>query len=250
VEAAVKVRTLAAVAALALGTAISGGAAHAATYMLTVDGCSTPGCLGSNTEVGTVTVNQNGGALDFNVTLDNGVLFNNEHNANSQHHAFVFDLAPGLADLSGLSYTNFTTLNSSNQVVSTTAFSGATASPFSESPFGSNWTNAINYDSGVTGNHLTNASNFSFELTDTHANLLLSMLHFGDVYLGQQIMVAADVYNPNVYNPANGTYGNTGNVGGLAGGVPEPATWGLMITGVFCVGAAMRQQRRQALTVA
>jgi hypothetical protein len=250
VEAAVKVRTLAAVAALALGTAISGGAAHAASYMLTVDGCSAPGCLGGNTQVGTVNVTQNGGALDFSVVLDNGVLFNNEHNPNSQHHAFVFDLAPGLASLSGLSYGNFTTVNASNQVVSTTAFTGDSPPPFSDSPFGSAWTNAIDYNSGVTGNHSTNASNFSFELSDTAGDLLLSMLHFGDVYNGNQIMVAADVYNPNIYNPATQTYGNTGNVGGLAGGVPEPATWGLMITGVFCIGAAMRQQRRQALTVA
>jgi hypothetical protein len=28
--------------------------------------------------------------------------------------------------------------------------------------------------------------------------------------------------------------------------VPEPATWGLMIAGVFCIGAAMRRQRRSA----
>lgn len=33
-------------------------------------------------------------------------------------------------------------------------------------------------------------------------------------------------------------------------GVPEPATWGLMIVGVFAVGAAMRLQRRGALSVA
>jgi hypothetical protein len=238
VEAAVKVRTLAAVAALALGTAIGGGAAHANTYLLTVDGCSTPGCLGSNTQLGTVNVTQNGGALDFSVVLDNGALFNN--NNNSQHHAFVFDLAPGAVSLAGLNYTNFTTLNASNQVVSTTAFTPSSPAPFADSPFGNAWTNAIDYYKGTNGNSSTNASNFSFELTDTLNNLSLSMLHFGDVYNGQQIMVAADVY-------ANGT---TGNVGGLAGGVPEPATWGLMITGVFCVGAAMRQQRRQALTVA
>jgi hypothetical protein len=33
-------------------------------------------------------------------------------------------------------------------------------------------------------------------------------------------------------------------------GVPEPATWGLMTTGVFCVGAAMRRQRRSGFAVA
>jgi hypothetical protein len=33
-------------------------------------------------------------------------------------------------------------------------------------------------------------------------------------------------------------------------GVPEPATWGLMILGVLCMGAAMRQQRQRTLTMA
>lgn len=33
-------------------------------------------------------------------------------------------------------------------------------------------------------------------------------------------------------------------------GVPEPATWGLMIVGVAAMGAAMRQHRRKGLTLA
>jgi hypothetical protein len=241
VEAAVKVRTLAAVAALALGTAIGGGAAHADTYLLTVDGCSTPGCLGSNTELGTVTVTGSGGILDFTVALDNGALFNN--NNNGQHHAFVFDLNPGSANLTGLHYSNFTTVNSSNQTVSTNAFSGASPAPFSDSPFGSNWTNAIDYNKGSNGNSSTNASNFSFQLSDTYGNLTLAMLGIGDVYDGKNIKFAADVY-------ANGTTGNVGADPPVGGGVPEPATWGLMIAGVFCAGAALRQQRRQAYTAA
>jgi hypothetical protein len=232
-----KVRTLAAVAALALGTAL-GGAANATTYLLTVDGCSSS-CLGSNTQVGTVTVTQGGGGtLDFSVVLDNGALFN--VNGNSQHHAFVFDLNPGGASLGGLNYSNFTAVNASNQVVSTTDFAGATPPPFSDSPFGSAWTNAVDYVGSLQGNSSANPSNFSFQLSDTLNNLSLSMLTFGDVYNGHQIFVAADVF-------ANG---NTGNVGATGGGVPEPATWGLMITGVFCIGAAMRQQRRRALTAA
>jgi hypothetical protein len=39
-------------------------------------------------------------------------------------------------------------------------------------------------------------------------------------------------------------------VGMPVGGVPEPATWGLMIMGVFAMGAALRQHRRRALTLA
>jgi hypothetical protein len=68
-----------------------------------------------------------------------------------------------------------------------------------------------------------------------------------DSYGGETIYFAADVYGP------IGTDGaTTGAIGGgpPGGGVPEPATWGLMITGAFCVGAAMRQRRHRALTAA
>jgi hypothetical protein len=239
VEATVKVRTWAAVAALALGTAIGGGAAHANTYMLTVNGCGTPSCLGSNTEVGTVTVTQDAslsGVLDFSVALDNNTLFNN--NNNGQHHAFVFDLNGGSVDISGQTYSAFT----SNGVATTHFFQAPGTPDFSDSPFGSAWTNAVDYDKGTNGNDSTNASNFSFKLDDALHNLSVSMLTFGDVYNGKNIIVAADVYG-------NGVTGNVGAVDG-GGGVPEPATWGLMIAGVFCIGAALRQQRRQALTAA
>jgi hypothetical protein len=36
----------------------------------------------------------------------------------------------------------------------------------------------------------------------------------------------------------------------LRGGVPEPATWGMMIMGAFAMGAALRQRRRMSLTIA
>jgi hypothetical protein len=32
--------------------------------------------------------------------------------------------------------------------------------------------------------------------------------------------------------------------------IPEPTTWGLMLTGVFCIGAAMRMKRRRAFIAA
>ena len=34
------------------------------------------------------------------------------------------------------------------------------------------------------------------------------------------------------------------------GAVPEPATWGMMIVGVFAMGAALRQRRKAAFTIA
>src|ERR1700748_1741416 len=100
VERPMKVRTLAAMAALALGTAI-GGAAHAATYLLTVDGCNGGGCMGSYTEIGTITVTQDAtksGVLDFAVSLDHGAVFDSS-GTSSKNNALAFDLNPGGASL-------------------------------------------------------------------------------------------------------------------------------------------------------
>jgi len=248
-----KVRILAAAASLALATAVSGGAAHAATYLLTVDGCSNK-CLGTGSnavsDVGTITVTQNGGMLDFTVALDNGALFN--ASGNGQHHAFAFDLNAGGASLAGLTYSNFTTLNAMGHQVATTDFAAPTVTkkgvttvdpgPFNDSPFGQGvWSNAIDYV-GSAGQGST-PSNFSFQLSDTLDNLSLSMLTFADTYNGKKIEFAADVY-------ANKTTGNVGAIYNDAGDIPEPAAWALMIMGVFGVGAALRQKRRPALATA
>ena len=230
-----KIRGMAAALALALGTTVGGGMAHATTtYLLTVDGC-TGGCLGSNTEVGKVDVTASGGALNFLVTLDNGAVFNS--NGNQTHHALVFDFST-LLNLSGLAFSGVTS-----------GFTGSLAGPFSDPPFGANWDYAVDY----TGNAPQGSagSTLAFTLTDTAANLTESMLDSPAGSGTPAIFVAADVF-------ANG---NTGNVGGTLGGgtrcvgdcgpggVPEPATWGMMIMGVFAMGAAMRQ-RRKAMTLA
>ncbi|MGZ3272555.1 MAG: PEP-CTERM sorting domain-containing protein [Caulobacteraceae bacterium] len=220
-----KIRGMAAALALALGTTVGAGVANATTtYLLTVDGCSSS-CLGSNTEVGKVDVTASGGALNFLVTLDNGAVFNS--NGNSQHHALVFDFGTALS-LSGLAFSNMTS-----------GFTGSLAGPFSDSPFGGAWDYAVDYTGeakqGLAG------STLSFKLTDTANNLTESMLDAGATYNGKPIFLAADVF-------ANGNTGNVGSTGG-GGAVPEPATWGLMIMGVFAMGAAMRQ-RRKDMTVA
>lgn len=227
-----KMRGMAAALALALGTVVSGGAANAATvvYDLTVNGCSST-CFGSGiTSLGTVTVNDAGGALAFSVNLTNGATLNT--NGNQTHHALVFDFGSTALNLGGLSFGSYF-LNPS----ATGTLSGSTSGPFQDPPFGSNWDFAVNYTPSVSqGNGPTS---YGFTLSDTLNNLSVSLLDSPAGSGTPTIYVAADVF-------ANG---NTGNVGGTltGGGIPEPATWGLMIVGVAAMGAAMRHRRAMTL---
>ena len=228
-------RLLATAAALILSTSAT-GAAHAAQYLLTVDGC-TGGCLGSNSSIGVVTVNQVAGALDFNVTLTNGALFN--VNDNSEHHAFVFDLNGGVASLAGLTFGSFTTVNASNLTVATTDFARDTGTAFSDSPFGQKaWPYAIDYVG--TAKQGKDESNFSFVLTDSLHNLTLSMLGAAGLYNGQSIEFAADVYS----NKKTGNVGAIYHTASLA--TPEPSTWAMMFMGLFGVGSLLRRKTKAA----
>jgi hypothetical protein len=55
--------------------------------------------------------------------------------------------------------------------------------------------------------------------------------------------VAGDLPPPPALTSPNGLGGLTGDGGGLAVAVPEPATWALMILGFGAVGAMLRRQR-------
>jgi hypothetical protein len=55
---------------------------------------------------------------------------------------------------------------------------------------------------------------------------------------GKAYYFASDVMKPN---------GATGAVGAtLSNAVPEPATWAMMITGVFAIGSMLRRRRAAA----
>jgi hypothetical protein len=65
------------------------------------------------------------------------------------------------------------------------------------------------------------------------------------LYNGQQIFFGSDISRN----------GNTGNVGAtltpsVKGGVPEPATWAMMMIGFGGMGALLRRRRSQALALA
>lgn len=234
-------RLIVATLVAALGTAVA-SMAHAATtetFDLDVNGCSS-GCLGKGvTSLGTATVEATGGDLVFTIQLT-GAEFNGSGNSPT-HQAFVFDLDQKGATISGVS----------------TNFAAATGKgDYSSSPFGNDWTYAIDYTGkakpGFTPSELT------FTVSDKSHPLTLADVDIGDLYtvkVGRtsntsDIYFAADLY-------ANKTTGNIGAV--LAQGptpvpvpapVPEPATWAMLAVGVGMLGGALRRRGRIASPVA
>jgi hypothetical protein len=201
--------------ALSLGAA---GMANATVYTFTQDACT--GTCGTG-PFGTVTVTPDGAlanTLDFAVQLFGTETFHDTDDKN--HHALTFDLVGNpTITISGLG-APFTTNG--------TQAAGSTPAP----SFGS-WDYVINLPKGSA-----DPSSFSFKATGT-APLTLDFNTVG----ANHIYFASDIVGAN---------GNTGNVGAtlLAGGVPEPASWALMLIGFGSLGAALRHRRSQALVLA
>ena len=170
---------------------------------------------------GTVTITDlAGGKLGFDITLDDGASFN--VNNNSQHHAFTFDLKGAGVTISSL----------------TTGFSVNTGGPFAQDPFGKDWQHAISYTGAAKQGKA--GSSLSFVVDDTLHDLTTASLQLGDIYGGKKIYASADIFQ----NKATGNVGAT-----MTTGVPEPATWAMMLVGFGGLGVAMRRARRQrALT--
>lgn len=223
------------VAALAavLGTTAAGVAqANTVVLDLTQNGCSGD-CFGSGvTSLGAVTVDAVGGSLDFTVDLTNGAIFN--ANGNGQHNALVFGL-----DQTGLTISDL----SAGFGLPTEKYGKTTKldpGPFSEAPFSNKWAYAIDYVGGAKQGHTPGA--LSFTVSDAAHDLTLADLVAGDLYDSLKIYAAADVY-------ANDTTGNVGAVMVPTTGVPEPATWALLLLGVGMIGAALRRRSGQAAPV-
>jgi hypothetical protein len=193
--------------------AVSLGAsgALANTYNLDIDHCSTP-CNNGFQPFGTVQATQNGANLDFLVTLNSTYVFQKS----SGLDAFNF----GFSNNPGTPASVITNLSAGFSIVTTTGNH--------EDGFG-NFQFSI--DKAATG-----GQSLAFTvLGETLANLALSS---GG---SPSVLFAADI------SSLVGGQTNTGLVGGstLVPGVPEPATWGMMLIGFAGLGFAFRQTRRK-----
>ncbi|HET9160402.1 MAG TPA: PEPxxWA-CTERM sorting domain-containing protein [Caulobacteraceae bacterium] len=203
----------------ALAMAAGATAASATTYHLNIDGSSTG--LGGDGDYGTVDVTSTGtGDLLFVFHLDTGINFINT----GGHTSFAFSLD-----------------GDSGQTIT---FSGVTSGWTFSGP-GSFVDPAIAPPSGPTFEYGGECDTCGHDLTFTvvgsgSTQLVLS----GITYNGQTVLGAADLVNT-----ANGNTGAVGFGGGTPG-VPEPATWAMLIVGMGMVGAGMRMRRRSALTPA
>jgi hypothetical protein len=204
-----------AAAALVLGAATASQAAIG-TFDFTEGGAAAGFSPASS--YGTVTVTENGGGLDFSFTPTSPYRI---HDGNANHNAFAFDM-DGVA---GVVISNIT--------AGFVSLTNVDSPPFGSYGLALDCTTSCGpgYAGGFAGP-------LTFRVTAGSA-LTLSSLTFNSVG-GKNVYFTADLVN---------TGGLTGNVGatltGGGGGVPEPATWGLMILGFGGAGAALRSSRRR-----
>ncbi|MGZ3272273.1 MAG: PEPxxWA-CTERM sorting domain-containing protein [Caulobacteraceae bacterium] len=204
---------------------------QAATYLLNETNVA---AFGSGT-FGTVEVTQDGAnKLKYVITLADGYSFTDT----GSHYAFSFALqgAPALSFTPPES-TGFT-LTSNPNGISNSPFSGfdyAVGCPSVCAP------NNSGYSGGTTPSSMT------FEVSPVTGGLTTSMVDFATgLYDGNHVRFAADIIKTkNCYNNCTGVVG--GYEQQAAGAVPEPASWAMMILGVFGAGAALRLRRKNAV---
>jgi len=220
---------LAAAAAVSLGVVASQAQAATVIYNLTDDHCT--GTCGNVASFGTLSVTGSGDSttLNFAVDLADNVFFNPN---GAGLDTFSWDLLNNpLIAISGLT-SGFTV---------TTPQSAGTGNANHEDGFG-NFDYVLNVGTSSTLQHL------AFNVTGSGANAgqILTIDH--NTADNQSIFGSVDII---------GTNGNTGVVGAtlstvttITGGVPEPATWALMIVGFGGVGASLRARRRTVAATA
>jgi hypothetical protein len=199
--------------------------------------------------LGTVTVNGQGtSTLAFDVSLNSNVFFQMTGNGNA-HDVFWFDLTP----FTGAVTTSISTPNAPGGAPGGDyPTDGQFAVLRNLGGFGQGWSSGYDYgatvsDGSAGGNLDYYTGHLIFSLTANDGTLLnlASATHNGSTVYG-----GADLRQCSSTNPTAGTC-TTGPVGFTAqrtptqqGGVPEPATWAMMLVGFGFVGAAMRRRKQ------
>jgi hypothetical protein len=176
---------------------------------------------------GQVEVTQGVNALNFSVTLFDGLKFTDT----GAHYAFSFSLtgepAVGLAGAPA----GFTLVTNPNSLPN---------SPFGDFDYGI----ACSVCEPNTGGY---AGPLNFSITGTGLTLAMLAPATG-LYNGNPVLFAADTIAPLAPGSTQAVTGTIG--GGIPGSVPEPATWAMMILGFAMVGAGLRLRRREEPTLA
>jgi hypothetical protein len=194
--------------------------AQAATYLLTASDAFGSGSYG------TVDVTQSGAnTLKYVLTLADGFNLTDT----GSHYAFSFALqnAPTLTFSGPSGYSLSTSANNIQNA------------PFNGFDYG------VNCSSCSPSGGSSNPTSLTF--TVTKPGLTTSMVDFAtSTYNNNQIYFAADVIKTK-----NCTGSCTGVVGSFqeqaTGAIPEPASWAMMILGVFVGGAVLRRRRAMAI---
>ena len=164
----------------------------------------------------------------------------------------------------------FNALNPSqpNSALTLSIFSGETLSGtalFSSAftlPASINTRNATWFDIAIPDLAVTNGAMYSLVLTATSSRNALIVgpgysyangggLTGGDAYAGGKLMTdAGSIYSncKGITNNCDANFRVTGDL--VAGAVPEPATWGLLILGFAATGGAMRASRKRRAAIA
>jgi hypothetical protein len=214
--------------AVAAASVTLGGAAHAATYILNVDGCSGANGCGSASYGNIYVSGETTGVLTVDIELNATTTIFQE--AGSDPHEEVwFDTNTNSVTIGGLS-DPFTA-------------NGAQAA-------GANQANGVSFgtwDYVLQHSHDGNPSSPSgglhsliFTITGP-PTLALGSENVG----GKNLFFVVDIAG---FNATTGALVNTGRVGAtLQAGIPEPASWALMILGFGGVGAILRSRRHPGL---
>jgi hypothetical protein len=212
---------------VAAATLALGGAAHATTYFLNVDDCS--GTCGQ-ASYGQINVSNDGlGTLTVDIELNANTIF--QESGKDPHKEIWFDTNTNSVTIGGLA-APFT--------ANGTQTAGADTPNGVQGSF-----DYVIQRAGKDGNPAT-ALDGQHSLSFTVSGPL--SLALGSTTVGSNnLFFVVDVAS---FHPDGGLLINTGRVGAtIQGGVPEPASWALMILGFGGVGAVLRT-RRQRMVVA